>query len=554
MQALNFVITLIGTMIEWIGDMAQVTTTLLTGDFAGAWEMAKNAVGNAISNMFPFFKDLWGWIQDTLARLGSMEARVRSATNQSGKGAANGEMIGNSLDLMTNAVNLVKWRSRKSPGKPSGKPAATKKPSGGGGRGRRSAGPTGPSAAELAERREELALQQAIDVARQRGDQNELRALERKRDLKQKIAAYERAGLDNAAAKLAAEKDLNQIDAARAEMQAKSLDKLERSYQLQIAELRKDYEMIDAIEEELFLEERISELREHGVSQIQAELSAQNDLLDVEEARAELATQRAEDDARSHRIELARLRGDQDAADRMSEDQRIIDRQRDLRGSMSDADAQAVAMQEAADRSRAHLQGTFRDTFRNGLQAALDGDLKGFFTGWLENASFDALSKVLDKLADNLANLIFDNQGSGSGGGLLSGLGSIFGGLFGSNGAGSGGAGISGSGQGTSLPGFASGGSFKIKGFAGIDRNILSLNGSPVARVGQGEIMNIKRGEQGGATHRVILEDTTGLFKTRVESIAGGQLMGASPSLMEGGAQVAMQKSRRRASRRIPTR
>ena len=41
------------------------------------------------------------------------------------------------------------------------------------------------------------------------------------------------------------------------------------------------------------------------------------------------------------------------------------------------------------------------------------------------------------------------------------------------------------------LPGFAKGGAFKIAGAAGIDQNLLSINGQPAARVGQGEIVTI---------------------------------------------------------------
>jgi hypothetical protein len=42
-----------------------------------------------------------------------------------------------------------------------------------------------------------------------------------------------------------------------------------------------------------------------------------------------------------------------------------------------------------------------------------------------------------------------------------------------------------------SIPAFASGGTFKIGGRGGIDQNLMSINGQPVARVNQGEHVNI---------------------------------------------------------------
>lgn len=48
------------------------------------------------------------------------------------------------------------------------------------------------------------------------------------------------------------------------------------------------------------------------------------------------------------------------------------------------------------------------------------------------------------------------------------------------------------------LPGFAEGGSFMIGGNAGIDQNILSINGQPAARVGMGELVTVTPPGRGG--------------------------------------------------------
>jgi tape measure domain-containing protein len=78
-----------------------------------------------------------------------------------------------------------------------------------------SKGKSGPSAAELTARREELDLQMKLDVARARGDKAQIDALERQVELRRLIEALENAGLKNADARLAAEAQLVAKDYAR---------------------------------------------------------------------------------------------------------------------------------------------------------------------------------------------------------------------------------------------------------------------------------------------------------------------------------------------------
>lgn len=83
---------------------------------------------------------------------------------------------------------------------------------------------------------------------------------------------------------------------------------------------------------------------------------------------------------------------------------------------------------------------------------------------------------------------LFGGSGGGSGGlgGLFSGIGAIFGG-----GAQGNPAGVLSAASFDALPGLAGGGSIGILGNGGVDRNLLSINGQPVARVNQGENINI---------------------------------------------------------------
>lgn len=56
------------------------------------------------------------------------------------------------------------------------------------------------------------------------------------------------------------------------------------------------------------------------------------------------------------------------------------------------------------------------------------------------------------------------------------------------------------------LPGFATGGRMKVGGLGGVDRNLLSLNGSPIARVSRGEMLNITPG--GGGSGGIVINQT----------------------------------------------
>jgi hypothetical protein len=95
---------------------------------------------------------------------------------------------------------------------------------------------------------------------------------------------------------------------------------------------------------------------------------------------------------------------------------------------------------------------------------------------------------IQQQLIRPLANALFGGGGKGSGGSFFSFLGTMFGaggGLTPKTAAPFGGA------TGTGLKGFASGGTMLLGGQSGSDRNTLSLNGEPIARVSAGERMTI---------------------------------------------------------------
>jgi len=484
--AFNILISLITALVDWISGMVEITAKLLSGDWAGAWDAAGDMVTRVISDLFPVFQNLWSWIEGTLVKLGLMEARAVRA-NAAVRGEAVPEAtktLGGGTVRTSDLLTLGEYKAPE-PWRRTPDVSVPKVSRGGGGAG-------GPSAAELAERRELLALEHDIAVARERGDEDALRKLERQRDLMRAIEQYERAGLSTAVARAAAEQDMLDLDEARAETRAREFAESQRSFDLQLARIREDYAHLRNLEKEEFLEKRIAELQAQGLSKTEAELEAARNHAQLEEARADAIERRLAAQRAAHQIELAELRGDRALADSMRENERVLTRAKELAESegFNSTDALEQAQKEAADRSRAYLQGSYRDAFRGGLYAAMNGNFWDWFRDRLHDSSFNALARVFDKLADRIADMVFDSK---AGGGLLSAIG----GLLGLSGGSSSGP-VSGSAHGGvhNVPGFNSGGSFKVRGFAGIDQNILSLNGSPVARVSQNEILDVRKGEQ----------------------------------------------------------
>lgn len=481
--AIELLIRAIAGILRIIEGVVTAAYRLLSGDFAGAWELAKSAVVDAIAGMFPAFQNLWNWIHDTLARLGLMDERVKQATGQK-SGTSDAD-----------ATTIKPSRGRDWSGfTPYTVPEKGKK-----GGGSRSARRSGPTPEELEERREEIRLQHELDLARMRGDRDAIRALEQQENFKDRIEQYERAGLAKTQAKVAAERDLAELDRVRLAARAEFLASRAEEVELAVARLHGDWEHVEFLERQQELEQAVVDLQNEGYDLATAERIAQDELLQIEKARAEFAARRLRDQKAAHEIELARLRGDRATARRLEEERRIEDRAEELQAEygLGRAEAEAKALEEASDRARAHLQGNFRAAFRDGLRAAMDGNFWDWFKDKLKGASFNALAKALDRLADRLADLVFGQLGNG-GGGLFGAIGAALG-VGGKSGGGGSTPGVATDGlpAGFVGPAFSTGGSFKIRGFSGIDRNILSLNGNPVARVSSGEIMDVRKGESG---------------------------------------------------------
>lgn len=97
-------------------------------------------------------------------------------------------------------------------------------------------------------------------------------------------------------------------------------------------------------------------------------------------------------------------------------------------------------------------------------------------------------------------------------------------------------------GGGSRMPGFASGGSMTLGGMSGIDRNVLSLNGMPIARVSRGEGMHITPAGvgTGGLKVTVTMDPSTGALGAFVQDTAGRVVARAAPGIAGAGADMAM--------------
>jgi hypothetical protein len=150
-----------------------------------------------------------------------------------------------------------------------------------------------------------------------------------------------------------------------------------------------------------------------------------------------------------------------------------------------DRDLPPMFPETVPDQAKDTLRQTFRDTFNDGLRAALNGDFSGFFKSWMADTAAKGLESALNQVSDMLADLLGGIFKKGSGGGGFDFLGAIgkVTGLFGGGGDFSSFGQVQANNAGfsmpqTKLPGFANGGSFKIGGRPGTDKNLVQFWGT----------------------------------------------------------------------------
>jgi hypothetical protein len=150
------------------------------------------------------------------------------------------------------------------------------------------------------------------------------------------------------------------------------------------------------------------------------------------------------------------------------------------------------AIQFAADHEE-NLRASTYDGIRSGLQAAADGNLGQYLAQRLRDALFDGL-------ADTLTNMLRGPKGS-TGGGAMGWLGTVGSVLKTFSGG---------------IPGFKTGGSFKVGGSGGADSQLMQFRATP------GEMVDIRRpGQDQGSGQMAVHVVPSPYFDVQVERVAG---------------------------------
>jgi hypothetical protein len=103
------------------------------------------------------------------------------------------------------------------------------------------------------------------------------------------------------------------------------------------------------------------------------------------------------------------------------------------------------------------------------------------------------------------------------------------------------------------VPAFANGGAMKLGGFGGIDRNMLSMNGQPLARVSRGETLAISPSNDGGASGGVVrvMVQANDYFDARVAGQSGRVVAASAMPIANLGSNMAQRQMVKRGSRSL---
>jgi len=518
-----------GSVLTWLSSAVQTAVNYVASAFPNVVSAAKGVYEGVKGWLVDKFGGLLTWISNAAKFIGDKFVALKNTLGFGGGPAAANDNPAPPKLAPTPDVPRPKRTVDLE------KPSPAKK-SGGGHKGR--------DLKYDAENREQLRAQIELEAARLRGDREAEKALQDKLDLSKQSEAYQRTGLTLDQARAAAGRDMTDLAAARATQAAKDIADEREQVALDVAHLDDNAQIEDSLNRQAELKKRIAFYYAQTRNLAEATRLAEADQKVTDDARARVRARWFEDDAADRAVRLAQLRGDSDEEVRQA--QRVIDirkRARELEAQLVDpAQAKVQATAEIDAEEQARLTGVWRSTFKDGVQAALDGNLKGFAKDWFKNRIAKGMEEALNSLAKLISSLFSKaGQSGSSAGGILGAIGSAVGSVFGMPRASIAGSSVGTSGFGgdigdamsamgsVDLPAFKTGGSFKIGGMSGIDRNVVAFRGTV------GEHVNITKGNDNGP---VGAENNGGVMEVRLrDELLDARIISGSSRVTQAGIQ-----------------
>ncbi len=276
-------------------------------------------------------------------------------------------------------------------------------------------------------REEDVQSNLSLQEAKATNDLDRVRALESEARVRARIRQLEDDSVGAAEARNRATQEEKRLQDAMAMQRDEEGLKLQREAEAQVMRLLGEERSLENQRKRIDHEERILKYGQAGYDLATATNLAEAERNRLVEARS-VALKRAIADAKTeHRLNLARLSGDEEAYRRLSVDDRVQRRAREIEGrnKLNYGEGQKQAEQEIKEELDATALGARRAWMRDMLSDIRSGGIGDALAGQLERAT----DKWADKLADMLAGLDWGGALKamfGGGGGMSGALGALF--------------------------------------------------------------------------------------------------------------------------------
>lgn len=272
-------------------------------------------------------------------------------------------------------------------------------------------------ARQRARREEDVQAAKASELARARGDSDELRRLEDANAVRARTRQLIDDGTAAEKARAQAIAEQAPLIEARRSASVAEADSLMRAARVELERIKGNDTLADQMARHDELLRRINAYTATGIGYYEAWTRAARDLADVEAARADVLDREVEAAAKQRDLRLAQLRGDGRSARAIDRDIQIsgmADTYRTRDGYDPDT-ARLRATSEFEDETRAALIGARRGWALGLAQDIRQSGIKGALAEQLENAG----DRMLENLIDGLMQIKWGDlfKGAGQGGG-----------------------------------------------------------------------------------------------------------------------------------------